>query len=332
MKLPRLWPLWAAGLLVVLILPVVLNMLGNYYAVRVIALVGIYGILGIGLNITIGYTGLFDLGYIAFYAIGAYTAALLNIAGISFWYGLPIVILVAGLIRLGLGAPVLRLRGDYLAIVTLGFGEIVRLVLTNLETITNGPKGLPRVNEKISEVKFLWFTLTDNVHFYYLILFFLALVVFISYRLEHSRLGRALVAIREDELAATLSGVNVARTKAVAFVISGMVGAVAGDIYVHWNQFISPESFTFWESVLLVSMLVIGGMGNVWGVLLGVVLLVAVPEVLRSTLGTAFVDYRMLAFGLMMVVVIIFRPQGLLPSKRTALELKATGEETVHAA
>jgi branched-chain amino acid transport system permease protein len=328
MTLPRRWPLMAIGFVAILILPLVLTQLGNYYAVRVIGLVGIYCILGIGLNITIGYTGLLDLGYIAFYAIGAYTAAILSSAGISFWMGLPIVMVVAGGIRLGLGAPVLRLRGDYLAIVTLGFGEIVRLVLINLESITNGPKGLPRVGEKISEVKLLSFTLTENVHFYYLILAFLLLAVYVSHRLEHSRLGRALVAIREDELAATLSGVNVARTKAIAFVISGVIGAVAGAIYVHWNQFVSPESFTFWESVLLVSMLVIGGMGNVWGILLGVVLLVAVPEVLRSTLGTVFVDYRMIAFGLLMVVIIIFRPQGLLPSRRRALELRAAGEES----
>ena len=328
MTLPRKWPLMLIAIVVVLVLPVILNSLGNYYAVRVIGLVGIYCLLGVGLNITIGYTGLLDLGYIAFYAIGAYTAAMLSVAGVSFWLGLPIVIIVGGLIRLGLGAPVLRLRGDYLAIVTLGFGEIVRLVLINLEAITNGPKGLPRVNEKMADVSFFGFTLRENIHFYYLILLFLLIAVIISHRLEHSRLGRALVAIREDELAAVLSGVNVARTKAIAFVISGMIGAVAGDIYVQWNQFVSPESFTFWESVLLVSMLVIGGMGNVWGILLGVVLLVAIPEVLRSTLGTVFVDYRMILFGLMMVTVIIFRPQGLLPSRRRALELKSAGGDS----
>lgn len=315
-------------LLLVLILPVVLNQLGNFYAVRVIGLVGIYCILGIGLNITIGYTGLLDLGYIAFYAIGAYAAAMLSIAGVSFWLTVPLVAIIGGVIRLGLGAPVLRLRGDYLAIVTLGFGEIVRLILINLEPITNGPKGLPRVNEKIGDVSLFSFTLTENIHFYYLILFFLLIAVIISRRMEHSRLGRALVAIREDELAAVLSGVDVARTKAVAFMISGMIGAVAGAIYLYWNQFVSPESFTFWESVLLVSMLVVGGMGNVWGVLLGVVLLVAVPEILRSTLGTQFVDYRMILFGLLMVTIIIFRPQGLLPSRRHARELRAVGEES----
>ena len=322
MKISKKQILYALGLIIILVLPVAMNQAGNFYAVRVAGLVGIYCILGVGLNITIGYTGLLDLGYIAFYAIGAYTAAILSIAGVPFWAGLPIVIIVGGAIRLGLGAPLLRLRGDYLAIVTLGFGEIVRLVLVNLEPISNGPKGLPRVEEKFLDISLFGFKFTENIHFYYLIFAFLLIAILISYRLEHSRLGRALVAIREDELAATLTGVNVARVKAVAFTISGVIGAVAGAIYTHWNGFVSPEQFTFWESILIVAMLVIGGMGNIAGVILGVVLLVAVPEVLRASLGTAFVDYRMLLFGIIMIVAIIYRPQGLIPSKRRALELK----------
>ncbi len=327
MKITRKSILYAIGIIGVLILPILMNQAGNFYAVRVAGLVGIYCILGVGLNITIGYTGLLDLGYIAFYAIGAYTAALASIAGIPFWLGLPIVIIVGGLIRLGLGAPLLRLRGDYLAIVTLGFGEIVRLVLVNLEPITNGPKGLPRVEEKLLDISVFGFKFTENIHFYYLILAFLLIAILISYRMEHSRLGRALVAIREDELAATLTGVNVARVKAVAFTISGIIGAVAGAIYTHWNGFVSPEQFTFWESILIVAMLVIGGMGNIAGVILGVILLVAVPEVLRASLGTAFVDYRMLLFGIIMIIAIIYRPEGLLPSKRRALELKPVEAE-----
>ena len=159
-----------------------------------------------------------------------------------------------------------------------------------------------------------------------MILFFLLCTLLISYRLEHSRTGRALVAIREDELAAKLSGINVPRVKSLAFVLSGMFGALAGAIYVHWIGFISPEMFTFWESVLLVAMLVIGGMGNIAGALLGVLLLVGVPELLRPVLGTRFVEYRMLIFGLIMIVVIIFRPEGLLPSKRRAAELHAKDE------
>lgn len=327
MKITRKSVIYALGIIGLLVLPILMNQAGNFYAVRVAGLVGIYCILGVGLNITIGYTGLLDLGYIAFYAIGAYTAALVSIAGIPFWFGLPIVVVVGGLIRLGLGAPLLRLRGDYLAIVTLGFGEIVRLVLVNLEPITNGPKGLPRVEEKLLDINLFGFKFTENIHYYYLILAFLAVAIIVSYRLEHSRIGRALVAIREDELAATLTGVNVARVKAVAFTISGVIGAVAGAIYTHWNGFVSPEQFTFWESILIVAMLVIGGMGNIAGVILGVVLLVAVPEILRASLGTAFVDYRMLLFGVIMVVAIIYRPEGLLPSKRRALELKPVEAE-----
>ncbi|HVP07564.1 MAG TPA: hypothetical protein VMS71_06945 [Candidatus Acidoferrum sp.] len=314
--------IFLAVLAVVLIVaPIIFNATGNYYVVHVAGLVGIYCILCVGLNITIGYTGLLDLGFMAFYAIGAYTGALLSIAGLSFWIVLPISVIVGGLFRFLVGAPVLRLRGDYLAIVTLAFGEICRLVINNFDALTNGPKGLPRVGESIGKVSFFSFTLQEDIHFYYLILAFVAISVLISYRLEHSRMGRALVAIREDELAAELTGINVARIKAIAFVISGMFGALAGDLYVHWIGFITPEQFTFWESVLLVSMIVLGGMGNIVGVLLGTVLLVGVPELLRATLGTRFVDYRMLLFGAVMIVVIIFRPQGLLPSKRRALEL-----------
>jgi branched-chain amino acid transport system permease protein len=303
-------------------LPVIMQSMGNYYVIHVAALVGIYCILNLGLNITIGFTGLLDLGFMAFYAIGAYTAALLSIAGVSFWFILPLSMLVGGLVRFAIGAPVLRLRGDYLAIVTLAFGEITRLVANNLDSVTNGPKGLPGVGQKMTEISFFGLIFRDDIQFYYLIFFFVILSIIVTYRLEHSRMGRALVAIREDELAAELSGINVARVKMIAFTLSGMFGALAGAIYTHWIGFITPEMFTFWESVLLVSMIVVGGMGNISGVLLGTVLLVGVPEVLRSSLGTKFVDYRMLLFGITMILVIIFRPQGLLPSRRRTLELR----------
>jgi len=319
--------LFGAFLLIAIVVPLILHLSGNYYAVHVVALVGVYCILALGLNVTIGYTGLLDLGFMAFYAIGAYTGALLSIAGLSFWLILPVTIVVGGLARYLVGAPVLRLRGDYLAIVTLAFGEITRLVLNNYDALSNGPKGLPRVGEKIGAVSFFTFQFTEDIHFYYLILAFVLLGAFVSYRMEHSRLGRALVAIREDELAAELTGINVARVKMIAFVTSGAFGALAGAIYVHWIGFITPEAFTFWESVLLVSMLVVGGMGNISGVLLGVLILVGIPEVLRATLGTKFVDYRMLVFGAMMILVIIFRPQGILPSRRRARELRNAGQE-----
>jgi branched-chain amino acid transport system permease protein len=311
----------AIFLLILIILPIAIYKSGNYYAIHVAGLLGIYCILCVGLNVTIGYTGLLDLGFMAFYAIGAYTAALLSIKGVPFWAILPITLFLGGFIRYLIGAPVLRLRGDYLAIVTLAFGEIVRLVANNFDQLTNGPKGLPRVGERIAEIRLFSMVFRDDIQFYYLILFFLFCAIIVSYRLERSRIGRALVAIREDELAAQLSGINVARIKSVAFVISGMFGALAGTIYVHWIGFVSPEMFTFWESVFLVSMIVIGGMGNIAGVILGVFLLVGVPEILRPALGTKFVDYRMIIFGAVMIAVIIFRPQGILPSKRRSLEL-----------
>jgi branched-chain amino acid transport system permease protein len=324
MKFSRTFLYLAATAVILIVAPIIVNATGNYYVVHVAGLVGIYCILCVGLNITIGYTGLLDLGFMAFYAIGAYTGALLSIAGLSFWLILPISVFVGGFVRFLIGAPVLRLRGDYLAIVTLAFGEITRLVANNWDTYTNGPKGLPRVGETMGRVNLFGLQLSQDIHFYYLILAFVAISILVSHRLEHSRIGRALVAIREDELAAELAGINVARTKATAFVISGMFGALAGTLFVHWIGFVTPEMFTFWESVLLVSMIVLGGMGNISGVLLGTVLLVGVPEALRATLGTRFVDYRMILFGMVMILVIIFRPQGLLPSKRRALELRPT--------
>ncbi|MFZ1684661.1 MAG: branched-chain amino acid ABC transporter permease [Candidatus Zixiibacteriota bacterium] len=315
--------IYLVAIVALLLLPLVLQGMGNYYVIHVASLVGIYCILNLGLNITIGFTGLLDLGFMAFYALGAYAAALLSIAGVSFWLILPICVAFGGAVRFMIGAPVLRLRGDYLAIVTLAFGEITRLVANNMVGVTNGPKGLPGVGDRISEISFFGLIFKEDIQFYYLIFFFVLLSIVVTYRLEHSRIGRALVAIREDELAAELSGINVARVKIIAFTLSGMFGALAGAIYTHWIGFITPEMFTFWESVLLVAMIVVGGMGNIAGVLLGTVLLVGIPEVLRASLGTKFVDYRMLLFGIAMILVIIFRTQGLLPSKRRSMELQS---------
>lgn len=320
----------ACGVSALVLVPLLARTLENDYLLHVGGLVGIYALLCVALNITIGYTGLLDLGFMAFYAVGAYTGALLSTEGVSFWLIVPVAAVVGGLVRAGIGAPVLRLRGDYLAIVTLAFGEIVRLVLNNFDALTNGPKGLPRVGEEIAGLP-LGFTAlqsTDKLGFYYLILGFLALAIMISYRLEHSRLGRALVAIREDELAAELAGIPVSWTKGVAFTVSGMMGAVGGAIYVHWVGFITPETFTFWESVLLVAMIVLGGIGHIGGVILGAVLLVGLPELLRSTLGSRFVDYRMLLFGFLMIATVIFRPEGILRSRRRKLELSTDAGET----
>lgn len=296
------------------------------YTLRLLGIMGLYVILALGLNVTLGFVGLFDLGFMAFYAIGAYVSAILSIHGINFWLSTLAAIFVTVTIRVLLGAPVLRLRGDYLAIVTLGFGEISRLVLNNWDSVTNGPKGLPRVSENFGAIRLFGFEFTENIHFYYLILAVAVITVLISKNLEHSRIGRAWIAVREDEIAAELSGVPVTRVKMLAFATSALFAAIAGSIFVHWERFVTPESFTFWESVLVVSMLVLGGMGSISGAILGAVLISGFPLFLQATLGGELIHYRYLIFGAALVAIVIFRPQGLLPSRRRALEL-ATPED-----
>ncbi len=323
-KMPRCYI--GMGIVFLLFFPIVCQSLEAYYPIHIAGLVGVYVILALGLNLVLGFTGQLDLGFMAFYAIGAYTAAILSIKGWSFWLILPLGALLTIGFRLLLGLPALRLRGDYLAIVTLGFSEITRLVLNNWDRFTNGPKGLPRVGETISVPQFFNLSLQTDLTFYYLILLFVILSIIVSIRLDNSRIGRAWIALREDEIAAELVGVDVRRIRLLAFAFSALFASLAGTLYVHWIRFVSPESFTFWESVLLVSMVVLGGMGSVPGIFFGTLLIVAVPEVLRTFLGSRFVDYRMLIFGAGLVLFIIFRPQGLIPSKRRSRELHPEDE------
>ncbi|MFH1097983.1 MAG: ABC transporter ATP-binding protein [Candidatus Desantisbacteria bacterium] len=314
--------------LIMLILPSWLHTSGNIYFVHILCLIGIYIIISLGLNIVIGFTGLLDLGFIAFYAIGAYTSALLTIHfHLPFWIVLIMSAIVSVFFRLLLGLSVLRLRGDYLAIVTLGFGEIVRIVLNNLDTITNGPKGLPGVNQTIYSPNIFGFTLQDDIHFYYLIFFFVAASIIIIQRLDNSSIGRAWAAIREDEIAAEAMGINTTKLKLFAFSLSAVFAGISGCIYAHWIGFITPESFSFWESIFVVCMIVLGGMGNIPGVILGVILLVGIPEILRGVLGPEFVEYRMLLFGGIMIIMVILRPQGIIPSKRRSFELHPETEK-----
>lgn len=309
-------------ILFIIISAYVLHLQEQFYLIHVLSLIGIYVLLVQGLNLVIGFTGLLDLGFMAFYAIGAYSAAILSIWGVSFWYILPISIFITSFFRYLLGKPLIRLRGDYLAITTLGFGEITRLVLNNWDTLTNGPKGLPRVGEKIQEIKLFSFIFQEGVHFFYLIFIFVLLSMFIIRQIENSKIGRAFVSIREDETASQVIGINTSSIKLFAFVLSSIFAAIAGVIYVHWVGFVSPESFTFLESIFLVCMVMLGGVGNMYGIIFGVVLLVGIPEFLRTTLGGEFVLYRMLVFGLLMVLIVIFRPQGMIPEKRKEWELK----------
>lgn len=315
---------WLGGLLLLLIVPYFLQLGSGAYLIRIAGIAGLYMLLALGLNLVIGFVGLLDLGFMAFYAIGAYTAAILSVQRVPFLLCVVAAVAMAVVIRVIMGFPALRLRGDYLAIVTLGFGEVVRLVASNWDQLTNGPKGLPRVGESLQTANVFGFALTTNLHFYYLILACVLAAVWVCQRLNHSRVGRAWVAIREDEVAAELMGVEVTKQKVVAFGLSAAFAGLAGAIFAHWEGFVTPESFTFWESVLLVCAVVLGGMGSIPGVILGAFCIVLVPELLRSVLGSSFANARYLLFGLSLIFIAIYRPQGLWPSRRRMLELRAS--------
>ncbi|MDI6784926.1 MAG: branched-chain amino acid ABC transporter permease, partial [bacterium] len=248
----------------------------NRYFIHILFDVGCYVILALGLNIVIGFAGLLNLGYIAFFGIGAYTYAILNtFFHLSFWISLPIAGLVAALFGLILGMPSLRVRGDYLAIVTLGFGEIVRIILNNWESVTNGPRGMDGIAPpaQITSMQLSIFRFNSEVFFYYLILFPIFITIFMIQRLDHSRIGRAWVAIREDEVAAATMGIPVTKLKWLAFSLGAGFAGLVGCLFASRQGFVSPESFTFMESVILVSMVVLGGLGSIPGAVLGAMIL-----------------------------------------------------------
>ena len=335
------------GLLVValLALPFALSAVGTAW-VRITNLAILFVVLSLGLNIVVGFAGLLDLGYIAFYAVGAYAYALLASPHfglhLPFWIAVPIGAALSGMFGILLGAPTLKLRGDYLAIVTLGFGEIVRIILNNLSqpiNITNGPQGITRIDPiRIAGIDFsksetlLGLPISGPAKYYYLLLVVMLAVIFISVRLQNSRIGRAWEAIREDEVAARSMGINTTRIKLLAFAMGASFGGVAGGMFSAIQGFISPESFVLVESIMVLSMVVLGGMGNVWGVVLGAVLLSYVPELLRYTVeplqrslfGKMIIEpevIRMLLFGLALVLIMIFRPAGIWPSAVRKREL-----------
>ena len=315
--------------------------------VRILDFTLLYIMLALGLNIVVGYAGLLDLGYIAFYAVGAYLYALLASPQfdlhLPFWMLLPLGALVAGMFGMMLGAPTLRLRGDYLAIVTLGFGEIIRIFLNNLNApinITNGPQGVNLIDPiAIGSFSFdqthsvLDIAIPGLYNYYYLFLALALLIIFISLRLQDSRIGRAWVAIREDEVAAEAMGINTRNVKLLAFAMGASFGGISGGLFAGFQGFISPESFNLMESVMILCMIVLGGMGNIPGVILGAVLLTVFPEALRYigefeqyAFGRVVVDpsnLRMLIFGIALVVIMIYRPAGLIPSKRRRREFVA---------
>lgn len=309
------WSLAGALIAGLVVLPLGLN---NYY-LDVLTLAGLYVVLALGLNIVVGMAGLLDLGYISFYAIGAYSYALLSTKlGVSFWMALSIGGLFAAAFGMVLGVITLRLRGDYLAIVTLGFIHIVRLILNNWDSVTNGPNGILGIGRPAIG----GFVFSQPIHFYYLILIIALAAVFAVNRLNHSRIGRAWIAIREDEIAAEAMGVDTTRMKILAFALGAAWAGVAGVFFASKFAFISPESFTFFETVIVLSMVVLGGMGSIPGVILGALILVILPEVLRE-----FSNYRMLIFGAALVFMMVFRPQGLIGNPRRRIELWPEDEE-----
>jgi len=278
-------------------------LVSNEYVLRIAVLAGIYVILAASLNVTNGYTGLFSFGHAAFYGIGAYTAAILATRfGAPAWATLPLAGVVAGLFGAAIALPTLRLTGIFLALVTIGFQEIVYLVTLNWVGLTRGPMGIPR----IPPPGFLGIELTDNRGYYYLILGLDVLVLFLIARIATSRLGRAFVAIREDELAAASIGLPIFRLKVLAFVIATCFAGLAGAFFAHHARFVSADSFRLDETFLILTMLIVGGMGSWIGPIIGAVFLVILPEVSRF-----LAEYRGVVYGLTLIAVILFRPEGI---------------------
>jgi branched-chain amino acid transport system permease protein len=343
------------------------------FFVRVLGVIGIYVILALGLNIVVGYAGLLDLGYVAFYAMGAYAAVIVGdlfvkavstigavglrefLTSAQFVIMLPVAAVIAALTGLALGTPVLRLRGDYLAIVTLGFGEIIRILATNdFLGLTNGAAGMSAPTAQPLGLHTLQtlpisipaigfdFVFSVNLYWYYVVVLLIVLAIFVVRRLDNSRLGRAWVAMREDEVAASSVGVNIMTSKLWAFALGALWGGLSGVVFANFQGFVSPESFTFMESVFIVTMVVLGGMGSIPGVIVGAALIAGIPELIRgvaqSPLLSGYIDpsvasaisgYRYLVFGFLMVVMMALRPQGMIPSTRRAQELHPEDEKTL---
>lgn len=342
---------YALGALALIILPLLLQTAGNFW-VRVADVALLYVLLALGLNIVVGYAGLLDLGFVAFFAIGAYMYGLMASPHLSdtfegfkaafpdglhssVWLVIPLGAALAGIFGILLGAPTLKLRGDYLAIVTLGFGEIIRVFMNNLDhpvNITNGPKGLNQIEPvTLFGINFAQprqignFEISSVTFYYYLFLVLVVLSIIVCHRLELSRIGRAWMAIREDEIAAKAMGINTRNMKLLAFGMGATFGGISGVMFAAFQGFVSPESFSLMESVMIVAMVVLGGIGYLPGVILGAVLLSALPEVLRWVSGVFDLQamtggridasiLRQLLIALAMIVVMLLRPRGLWPA------------------
>ena len=283
----------------------------SMYQTSIMTTALMYIVLGLGLNIVVGLGGLLHLGYAAFYAVGAYTYALLNHHfGISFWICLPIGAGLATIMGILLAIPVLRLRGDYLAIVTLGFGEVIRIVLENWNDFSFGPSGvanIPRPGFFGMSMKLQ----TATIYIYFIMIAMVLFTIFVVRRLENSRIGRAWIAMREDEIASESMGIDITKSKITTFALGAFWAGMVGVIFAAKTTFINPASFTLWESVMILCVVVIGGMGSIFGVVLGALILILLPEYLR-----AFSEYRMLMFGAILVLMMVFRPGGIISNIR----------------
>ena len=296
---------------------IVLNLPSGGYILLISVQVCVYILLAVGLNIVCGFTGLLDLGYVAFYLVGAYTAGLLMTNhGFNYFLVLPLAILNGGLWGLIRGAPTLRLTGDYFAIVTFGFAELLRLAVKNeiwlIQDVNGFVKGIPTVKIPYTEI-----VLYQNWHHYYHILVLIGIVIFITYRLKNSRVGRAWIAIREDEQAASCMGINVNRYKSLAFAISAAIGGLGGAFLAPFWGIISAKTFEFWESILILCMVILGGKGSIRGAIIGAVFLGSLSEILREMLLwiPQFSSARILFFGVILVLLMRFRPDGLIFKK-----------------
>jgi branched-chain amino acid transport system permease protein len=324
-RLPKIFTL--GGLLAV---AAIFPLLADNYMIDVGITCLIYVCLGLGLNIVVGLCGLLDLGYIAFYAVGAYTYSLLNLTfGLSFWAALPIGIVLGMIVGCIIGYPTLKMRGDYLAIVTLGFGEIVRLVLNNWDSLTAGPNGLFGMKRpalyypSFAEDGFAWasYHLKSLPALYYLILVIAILTIIGVRRLDNSRIGRAWIAIREDEVAAELSGVPTTWIKLLAYALGAAFASVAGAFFAAKLSYTNPNFFLFMESVIVLCIVVLGGVGSIPGIIIAAFVLIAAPEVFRG-----LENYRMLAFGGILTTMMILKPEGLIPAARRRHELHESDE------
>ncbi|MFZ1985216.1 MAG: high-affinity branched-chain amino acid ABC transporter permease LivM [Desulfatitalea sp.] len=286
-------------------------MMFSLYQVDIMTTALIYVVVALGLNIVVGLAGLLDLGYVAFFAVGAYAYALLNVHfQLGFWICLPIGGALGFFFGILLGFPVLRLRGDYLAIVTLGFGEIIRLVLENWNAFSFGPSGIANI-PRPSLLGMNLTLLQNHTYIYYLMIGLALLTIFVVRRLQDSRIGRAWMALREDEIACQAMGINKTRTKLSAFALGATWAGMGGVVFAAKTTFINPASFTIWESVIILCCVVLGGMGSIVGVIAGALVLKLLPEYFR-----AFSEYRMLVFGMVLVLMMVFRPSGLISSAR----------------